>query len=125
MGLLSNSASFVRYSVEGELPPDFLNFAAERIKEHAFHDIDDSFEERSVGWVSVMNMFDSEFPYASFEVGDYIVLTLRIDERKVSAAALKKFSRKEEERIKKLVEWSKALDVYPEAFFTRAGQARS
>lgn len=101
MGLLSSSVSFVRYSVEGEIPSDFTNFAAERIKANAFHDIDDSFEESSVGWVSVMNMFDTEFAYASFEVSDYIVLSLRIDERKVSAAALKKFSRKEEERIKK------------------------
>ena len=101
MGLLSSSVSFVRYSVEGEIPPDFINLADERIKAHAFRDIDESFEETSIGWVSVMNMFDTEFAFASFAVGDYIVMTLRIDERKVSAAAVKKFTLKEEERIKK------------------------
>ena len=101
MGFLANSASFVRYNVEGELPGDFWSFAAERIRANAFRDIDDSHDERSVGWVSTLNMFDSEFAYASYAAGDYVVLSLRIDERKVPAAALKKLSMKEEERIKR------------------------
>ncbi|MCB2184762.1 MAG: recombination-associated protein RdgC [Desulfobulbaceae bacterium] len=101
MGFLSASATFVRYSVEGELPHNFLDFAAERIALNAFRDIDDNYEERSVGWVSVLNMFDSAFEYASFAAGDNIVLTMRIDERKVAPKVLKKFCIKEEERIKK------------------------
>ncbi|OKY75695.1 MAG: DNA recombination-dependent growth factor C [Desulfobulbaceae bacterium DB1] len=101
MGLLSSSATFVRYAVEGEMVPNFLDFAAERIKDNAFRDIDDNYEERSVGWVSVLSMFDSSFEYASFAVGDYIVLTMRIDERKVAPNVLKKFTLKEEERLKK------------------------
>lgn len=101
MGLLSGSASFARYAVEGEMPENFWDFAAERIAAFSFRDIDDSYEERSVGWVSTLSMFDSAFEYASYSAGDYIVLSLRIDERKVSNAALKKFTAKEEERIKK------------------------
>ena len=101
MGLLSNSGSFVRFSVEGEMPSSFWDFAAERIVRKAFRDIDDSYEEYSIGWVSVMNMFDSEFAYASYAAGDYIALTMRIDERKVAPAELKKICMKEEERIKK------------------------
>ena len=101
MALLSNASSFVRYSVSGEMPENFWEYAAERIRSFAFRDIDDSFEEKSIGWVSVHNMFDSSFTYASYAAGDYIVLALRIDERKVSAAVLKKFCLKEEERIKK------------------------
>ncbi len=101
MGLLSNSATFVRYAVEGDLPANFWDFAAERIKRNSFRDIDDTFEEYSIGWVSVVNMFDSDFAYASYAAGDYIALSLRIDERKVSASILKKFCLKEEERIKK------------------------
>ena len=92
MGLLSSSANFVRYSVHGELPANFWDFAAERIAAFSFRDIDDNFEERSIGWVAVNNMFDSEFAYASYAAGDYIVLSLRIDERKVSPAVLKKFA---------------------------------
>jgi len=102
MGLLSRSGSFVRYAVEGEVPANFWDFAAERIAKHAFRDIDESFEERSVGWVSVANMFDSAFAYASYAVGDHLVLAMRVDERKVSAKVLAKFCLKEEERVKKM-----------------------
>ena len=101
MGLLSNSATFVRFTVEGEMPENFWEFAADRIAANAFKDIDDNYEEYSIGWVSVMNMFDSQFAYASHAVGDYIVLSMRIDERKVPSAVLKKFCMKEEERARK------------------------
>lgn len=101
MGLLSGSTSFVRYSVEGEVPENFSDFVAERIISFSFRDIDDTYDEYSIGWVSVENMFDSEFAYSSYRVGDYIVLGLRIDERKISSSVLKKFSMKEEERVKK------------------------
>lgn len=101
MGLLSRSASFVRYAVEGDLPENFWEFAAEQIVKFSFRDIDESYEESSIGWVSVLNMFDSEFAYASYAAGDHVVLSLRIDERKVSPKVLKKFCMKEEEHLKK------------------------
>ena len=101
MGFLNGSASFVRFSVEGELPENFWDFVAERIMAFSFKDIDDTYDEFSVGWVSVQNMFDSDFKFASYASGDYVTLTLRIDERKVAPAILKKFTQKEEERIKK------------------------
>ena len=99
-GFISGSASFVKFSVEGELPENLLDFVADRVASFSFQDIDDNYEEYSIGWVSVLNMFDSDFKYASYMNGDYITLTLRIDERKVSTAILKKFVQKEEERIK-------------------------
>ena len=101
MGLLSRTSTFVRYSVEGQLPDKFWDFAAERIAQFSFRDIDETFDEYSIGWVSVDNMFDSTFAHASYAVGDQIVLAMRIDERKVSPTLLKKFSLKEEDRIKK------------------------
>jgi hypothetical protein len=101
MGLLSRTSTFVRYSVEGQLPDNFWDFAAERIAQFAFRDIDDTFDEYSIGWVAVDNMFDSAFAHASYAVGDQIVLSMRIDERKVSKILLKKFTLKEEERLKK------------------------
>lgn len=101
MGLLSRTTTFVRYAVEGELPGNFWEFAAERIAQFSFRDIDDTFDEYSIGWVSIDNMFDSSFAHASYAVGDYIVLSMRIDERKVSKTLLHKYSLKEEERLKK------------------------
>lgn len=101
MGLISGSASFVRFAVDGQLPENALDFIAERVLSYSFRDIDDSTDDYSIGWVSVANMFDSSFEYASYRNGDYIVLSLRIDERRVSPAVLKKFVAKEEERIRK------------------------
>ncbi len=101
MGLVSGSASFVRFSVEGDLPENGLDFITDRITAFSFVDIDDGYDEYSIGWVSVMNMFDSSFRYSSHFVGDYVVVSLRIDERKVSPSILKKCVAKEEERIKR------------------------
>lgn len=101
MGFIKGTAGFVRFSVEGDLPENIWDFIAERITAHSFRDIDESYEEDSLGWVSVTNMFDTEFDYASYAAGNYVTLSMRLDERKVSGAIVKKFVAKEEERIKK------------------------
>ncbi|PHR29908.1 MAG: DNA recombination-dependent growth factor C [Desulfotalea sp.] len=114
MGFLKGSASFVRFSVEGEMPDNLLDFIADRVVSFSFRDIDDTYDEYSIGWVSILNMFDSQFKYASYAAGDYITLTMRIDERKVSSAILKKFIQKEEERVrleKELRKLSRAMKV--------------
>ncbi len=100
MSFLKGTASFVRFSVEGTLPENSLDFIAKRIMAYSFKDIDDTYDEYSIGWVSILNMFDTQFAFASYVAGDYITLTLRIDERKVSPAILKKFVQKEEERVR-------------------------
>lgn len=100
MGLLSGTASFTRFTVEGEVPENFWDFVARQVTEHAFQDIDETIDEYSVGWVSVADMFDSEFAFSSYAAGDYVVLSMRMDERKVAPAVLKKFTAKEESRIR-------------------------
>ena len=101
MGLLIGAASLTRFAVSGDLPSSPWDFIAEQINRHTFKDIDDTLDEYSVGWVSVANMFDTSFAYSSYAAGDYVALTLRVDERRVSPAVLKKFCQKEEERIKR------------------------
>lgn len=101
MGLINGTASFVRFSVEGELPENIWDFIADRVVAFSFRDIDETYEEDSLGWVSVFNMFDTEFNYASYAAGNYVTLSMRYDERKVSSAIVKKYVQKEEERIKK------------------------
>ena len=101
MGLLTGAASLTRFAVSGDLPSSPWDFIAEQISRHSFRDIDDTLDEYSVGWVSVANMFDSSFAYSSYAAGDYVALTMRIDERKVTPAVLKKFIMKEEERLKR------------------------
>lgn len=90
----------MRFRVDGELPSSPLEFIAQKVSSYSFRDIDESFDEFSIGWVSIANMFDSAFSYSSHICGDFVILTLRIDERKVSSAVLKKMTQKEEERIK-------------------------
>lgn len=101
MGLLNGSASLTRFLVTGELPESFWEVAAQRIAALSFKDIDDTMDEYSIGWVSVADMFDNSFAYSSYAAGDYITLTMRVDERKVAPSVLKKFVMKEEERIKR------------------------
>jgi hypothetical protein len=104
MGLLAGAASFTRFTVEGELPGNTWDFIAEQIKKRSFKDIDDTLDELSIGWVAVGDMFDSRFAYGSYAAGDYVALSMRVDERKVSGAVLKKFAAKEEARIKEEVQ---------------------
>lgn len=101
MGLLTGSASLTRFTVVGDLPESFWEFVAERVAAQSFKDIDDTLDEYSIGWVSVADMFDAGFAYSSYAAGDYVALTMRIDERKVNPSVLKKFVAKEEERIKR------------------------
>ena len=101
MGFIKGTASFVRFSVEGELPENIWDFIADRVAAFSFRDIDETYEEDSLGWVSVLNMFDTEFDFASYAAGNYVTLSMRLDERKVSSVIVKKFVQKEEERIKK------------------------
>ncbi|MCF8057436.1 MAG: recombination-associated protein RdgC [Desulfocapsa sp.] len=101
MGFIKGTASFVRFSVEGELPENIWDFIADRIAAFSFRDIDETYDEDSLGWVSILNMFDTEFNYASYAAGNYVTLSMRLDERKVSSVIVKKFVQKEEERIKK------------------------
>lgn len=101
MGFIKGTASFVRFSVEGELPENIWDFIADRIAAFSFRDIDETYDEDSLGWVSILNMFDTEFAYASYAAGNYVTLSMRLDERKVSSAIVKKFVQKEEERLKR------------------------
>ena len=101
MGLLTGSASLTRFSVVGELPGSFWDVVAERVAAQSFKDIDDTLDEYSIGWVSVADMFDAGFAYSSYAAGDYVALTMRVDERKVTPSVLKKYVMKEEERIKR------------------------
>lgn len=101
MGFIKGTAGYVRFAVEGELPENIWDFIADRVVTFAFKDIDETYDEDSLGWVSVTNMFDTDFEFASYAAGNYVTLSMRLDERKVSAAIVKKFVQKEEERIKK------------------------
>ncbi|HDZ89609.1 MAG: recombination-associated protein RdgC [Deltaproteobacteria bacterium] len=102
MGLISGSTSFTRYLAKDSLPEDFMKDLSEKITRHSFQGLDEqSVDERSFGWVNIMNMFDSRFAGLEFLKEPYITMSLRVDERKVPATALKQHCLEAEERIKR------------------------
>jgi hypothetical protein len=101
MGLIDKSGSFSQYTTTTELPDDFLNNITDRIRYHAFTDIDEeTIQEQSSGWVDISNMLDNKFETLGFLKEPYIAMSLRIDSRTVPAEALKRYCLIEEERIK-------------------------
>ena len=101
MGLISGSATFTRYRVEDPLPPDFMEELDDRIARYAFQRLDeDSPEERSAGWVNIMDILDNRFQGMEYLKEPYIALSLRVDTRKIPRTALDQHCREAEERIK-------------------------
>ena len=102
MGLISGSGSFTRYFTDGALPENFMEVLSEKITRYSFRNLDEkSIDERSVGWVNVMDMFDNRFAGFEFLKEPYITMSLRVDERKIPATALKQYCLEAEETIKK------------------------
>lgn len=90
MGILSASSSITRYRIADEVTTDLLQKIPDLLVRFGFHDIDDSAEERSFGWVSFDDMLDNKFVSAPPEKGAYFAFKLRLDTRRVSPAVFKK-----------------------------------
>jgi len=102
MGLISGSGSFTRYLADGALPENFMETLSEKITRYSFRNLNDkSIDERSVGWVNVMDMFDNRFAGIEFLKEPYITMSFRVDVRKIPATALKQYCLEAEETIKK------------------------
>jgi DNA recombination-dependent growth factor C len=101
MGLIYGTGSFTRFMVEGDLPEDYLEAFPKRIARFSFRHIDEaSDQERSAGWVNIMDMFDSTFAAMEYLKEPCIALSWRVDVRKVPTKALKQYCREAEENIK-------------------------
>ena len=90
MGFLSASASFSRYRLTEPAPDQTIRELHQRLKDHAFRDIDHTADERSWGWVSFEDMLDHRFGVAPPEKGEYAAFSLRLDTRRIPPAVLKK-----------------------------------
>lgn len=101
MGLIHGSGSFTRFRVEGDLPEDYLEEFPKRIARFSFRSIDeDSEQERSSGWVNILDAFDNRMAAMEYLKEPCIALSWRVDVRKVPAKAVKQYCREAEERIK-------------------------
>jgi recombination associated protein RdgC len=97
MGLLKGSFTFSRFHVEGQLPQAFLNFINSRIKASSYTASRKSSEEKTMGWVSLTDILDTDFKKADYALGDYLIFSLRVD-RKLISPKLMKIKLLEEER---------------------------
>jgi DNA recombination-dependent growth factor C len=101
MSLIYGNGSFTRYKADGPLPGNYLEVYPKKIARYAFRNLDEnSDQERSTGWVNIMDMFDSEFVSKEYFKDPCIALSWRVDVRKVPAKALRQYSREEEEKAK-------------------------
>ena len=95
MGIFKGAVTLTRYVVKGDTPPDLADFLDRRIRRFAFRDIEDTADEISVGWVSPHDYMDVSFAYAAYSLEPYVALGMRVDQRKVGGALLKKYHRLE------------------------------
>lgn len=89
MGLLKGTWSFTRYRVIGDLPGQFNDFLDEGLKKNAFSNFMGQNAEKSIGWTSLENVLDTDFSYAKYKCGAYLIFALRVDRRTVPPALLK------------------------------------
>jgi hypothetical protein len=103
MGLLgSSSKSFVVFDIlleDGGLESTALaKFLEDNIRAFSFVGIDDTYDEYSIGWVSLLDPFDPAFLTGAPTIGDYVTATLRVDQRKVATAQLNRLCALEERK---------------------------
>lgn len=90
MSFIKSSCSFTRFRITDAVPASLWGEIADKLKQFAFRDIDDTADERSLGWVSFEDMLDVEWREAPPQKGAYIAFSLRLDTRRVPPAVLKK-----------------------------------
>ena len=101
MGLIFGSGNFTRFMVDENPPDDYLEVFPKKIERFAFHQLDESSDdERSTGWVNILDMFDSGFDGMDYFKDPCIALSWRVDSRKVPSNALMQYCREAEEKIK-------------------------
>lgn len=101
MGLVRGSATFCRYDVEGSPPEDYVKTFPNEILRYAFHTLDElPGEERSTGWVNILDMFDSEFRTMDYFKDPFIALSWRVDVKRIPRKALLQYCREAEKEVK-------------------------
>jgi hypothetical protein len=98
MGVYANTVSITQFTITGDLPKDDqFQWFSQKLKSRGFQSIENSAEELSEGWTLVDHPDDSTFEAPSdFWRDNYLVFSLRRDQRKIPAAVLKSHSGREE-----------------------------
>jgi recombination associated protein RdgC len=89
MGLLKGTWTFSRFRILGNLQEQLNDLIDEGLKKNAFSDFMGSLTEKAVGWTDVENILDTDFAYAKYKCGPYLIFALRVDRKTIPAALLK------------------------------------
>ena len=105
MGLIKGTCGLTRFIVEDPVPNDYLEIFPELIERYSFRNLDEvSDAERSIGWVNIMDMFDSNLSRMQYLKDPYLAMTWRIDIRNVPNKALKQYSLEAEKKVMEMEE---------------------
>ncbi|HEX9078717.1 MAG TPA: recombination-associated protein RdgC [Desulfuromonadaceae bacterium] len=98
MGVYSNTVSITQYAITGDIPKqDQFQWFSRKLADRGFQSIENSSEELSEGWVQVDHPDNAGFEAPSvFWRDNYLVFSLRRDQRKIPAAVLKSHTGREE-----------------------------
>lgn len=98
MGVYANTVSITQFAVSGELPnTDQFQWFSKKLTDRGFQSIENSTEESSDGWTLVDKPDDASFDVPSdFWRDNFILFSLRRDQRKIPAAVLKSHTGREE-----------------------------
>ncbi len=89
MGLFKGTLTFSRYRILESLPKNFNDFINRQIKLHAFRELSGGGEEKSSGWTSLEDALDTEFAYANYAAGEYLVFSFRLDRKTIPPSLMK------------------------------------
>jgi hypothetical protein len=98
MGVYANTVSITQFTITGDLPKDDqFQWFSKKLSVRGFQSIENSAEELSEGWTLVDHPDDSSFQAPSdFCRDNYLVFSLRRDQRKIPTPVLKSHSGREE-----------------------------
>lgn len=98
MGVYANTVSITQFTVTGDLPKnDQFQWFSQKLSGRGFQSIENSADELSEGWTLVDNPDAAAFEAPSdFWRDNYLVFSLRRDQRKIPAAVLKSHAGREE-----------------------------
>ncbi len=98
MGVYANTVSITQFTITGDLPTkDQFQWFSEKLSNKGFQSIENSSEESSEGWTLVDRPDDAAFEApGDFWRDNYLVFSLRRDQRKIPAAVLKSHAAREE-----------------------------
>jgi Putative exonuclease, RdgC len=98
MGVYANTVSITQFTVSGDLPKsEQFQWFSEKLSARGFQSIENSTEETSEGWTLVDHPDDAAFEAPSdFWRDNYLVFSLRRDQRKIPSAVLKSHAGREE-----------------------------